>query len=276
MTRHSRHDWSALAAIVILLVSSGASSARADAFDWATGPSIDDKNDEPGERDWSASVIPYLWLAGVDGDVTTATGATASGSSTFQGYSSSIKIGIEGVIDLRWRRWHVISDGTWMKLEGGDTLVPQTPGPGTPIINLGVITTSAFGTAGVAYELPLKWDTAVDLYLAGRWWHFTSYELATIGPFAAIANSKTVWGDVVGGFRLRHAITEHWGVGLGADVGGGGSDVTWQTYASLKYKVNRHLGLAVGYRVLGVDYSTGGNQIDLTMRGLILGMELAI
>jgi hypothetical protein len=261
---------------VVVLGSSAASPAHAGAFDWATGPSIDDRNDEPGERDWSVSVIPYLWLAGVTGDVTTAAGATASGSSTFQEYGSNLKIGVEGVIDLRWRRWHVISDGTWMKLEGGDTRVLQTPGPVTPILNLGVITTSAFGTAGVAYELPLKWDTAVDLYMAGRWWHFTSYELATLGPLATSANSKTVWGDVVGGFRLRHAITEHWGVGLGADVGGGGSDVTWQTYASLKYMFNRHFGLGVGYRVLGVDYSSGGNQIDLTMRGLVLGIELAI
>jgi hypothetical protein len=250
-----------------------ASPVFAGAFDWATGPSI---NDEPGEKDWSITVIPYLWPAGVTGTVTTATGATASGSQTFQGYGSNVNIGVEGVVDLRWRRWHVLSDGTWVKLHGNSTLYPQTPGPGNPVVNLGVITTSAFGTAGVAYELPLKWKTAVDLYMAARWWHYTSYVLATAGPFARIGTGKTVWADVVGGFRLRHAITDHWSVGLGADVGGGGSDLTWQTYASLKYMVNRHFGFDVGYRVLGVDYTSGGNQIDLTERGLMLGMVFAL
>ena len=66
------------------------------------------------------------------------------------------------------------------------------------------------------------------------------------------------------------------GVGFGVDVGGGGSDVTWQTYASLKYMVNRHFGFDVGYRVLGVDYTANGNKIEMTERGLILGMVFAM
>ena len=201
--------------MVVAIASLGASPALAGAFDWATGPSI---NDKPGEKDWSIAVMPYLWPAGVTGTVTTPTGATASGSQTFQGYGNNISIGIEGVIDLRWRRWHVLSDGTWIKLHGNSTVNPPTPGPGNPVVDLGIITTAAFGTAGVAYELPLKWKTAVDLYMAARWWHYTNYVLVTAGPFARTGNSKSVWADVVGGFRLRHDITEHWGVGLGADV----------------------------------------------------------
>jgi hypothetical protein len=277
---HCTKSWSvssvcAVAVCTILgLGSIDASSARAGAFDWATGPAIED---ETGKRDWSISVVPYLWLAGVTGSLTSPAAGTIPFDQTFQSLASNLVIGVEGVIDLRWRRWHVVSDGSWIEFSGQQVLSPATPGPLNPTINLGLQATEAFGTAGVAYELPLPWSTAVDVYLASRWWQFTT-NVSAVGNDGSSRSggSSTVWADAVAGVRLRHAITEHWKVSFGGDVGAGGSDLTWQLYGSLKYMINRHVGLGIGYRVLGVDYQDGSVLIDMTQRGLIMGIELAM
>lgn len=275
MTGRSIYVWFVCTAIVFVIGSLGASSARAGAFDWATGPSIYDK---PGEKDWSVSVLPYMWFAGVTGRITTPTGVNQTGSATFQTLGGDLVVGVEGVVDLRWRRWHAFSDGSWVKFSSSELLIPSTPGPAAPSFYMNLASSSAFGTAGVAYELPLKWKTAVDLYLASRWWRYTSSVSIATGPFwFGSPESKAVWADVVGGFRLNHKITDHWGVGFGADVGGGGSDVTWQTYGTLKYMINRHAGLLIGYRALSVEYTnSSGFQIDMTQRGLLMGFEMAI
>jgi len=41
------------------------------------------------------------------------------------------------------------------------------------------------------------------------------------------------------------------------------------------YMFNRHVGLTAAYRVLGVDYSSGGFIYDMKSQGLLLGLNLA-
>jgi len=78
-------------------------------------------------------------------------------SSTFEGLRSKLSAGFAGIIDIRYRRWHIISDNNWLRLK--DNVGVSILGRDTAHVELD----SAFGTAGAAYELPLDKSFALDL-----------------------------------------------------------------------------------------------------------------
>ena len=65
---------------------------------------------------------------------------------------------------------------------------------------------------------------------------------------------------------------EHWSVGGYADVGGGGSDSTWQAIGSVAYRFDR-LTINGGYRYMNWEFDEGGNDLmsELTAKGPFLG-----
>ena len=49
----------------LLLLASFGTRTCAGAWDWATGPSIRDKE---GKRDWGIDIAPYAWVASINGN----------------------------------------------------------------------------------------------------------------------------------------------------------------------------------------------------------------
>ena len=223
------------------------------------------------EKPWSVEIAPYLWLAGVDAELTTPSGGSISSSQTFSSIASNFDAGFAGAIDLRFRRLHVFSDNTWIRLKDSS----ERPGPAVTSIDLTLQT--AFGTVAAAYELPLPGPVGLDVYLGARWW-VMSTEVTQFNGGTAIASgdAKQVWADAVGGLRVRYAITDDWRIAMTGDVGGGGSELTWMVTGSLNWMIWRHFGLTAGYRVLGVDYQANGWDVDLKQQGLLLGMVIAL
>ncbi len=136
--------------------------ASAGTWDWATGPS---SRDEAGRRDWEIEIVPYLWLAGLEGQIGLPPVGMIPISKTFSSLSDNLDSALAGFLDARYRRWHLLVDGSWVRLK--DRVVPSGP----ILERIELETSVAFGTAGVSYELPLDWDTRIELYLAARWWH---------------------------------------------------------------------------------------------------------
>jgi hypothetical protein len=61
-----------------------------------------------------------------------------------------------------------------------------------------------------------------------------------------------------------------------ADIGGFGvsSDLVWQAFLGFGYRITENASLAVGYRGLGVDYSSGEYRtLDVINHGPVLGFE---
>jgi hypothetical protein len=236
---------------------------------WLTGPALADRDGEG--RDWSIDVIPYLWLINLNGDVGIGPTGAVPVSQTFDSLRSNLEGAFAGYLDARWRRWHLLVDGSWAGL--GSSVPPTFIGLSSVDVDVDL----AFGTTGFAYELPLDLGFAWDVYLAARWWSLTT-DVQLNPAFGAAQPLQTgasdSWGDVIVGTRLRYAITDHWRVNFVGDVGGGGAAVDWQLYGGLAYDFNRHVGLAAGYRILGVDYSNGGFLFDTTQQGLLLGLRL--
>jgi hypothetical protein len=264
--RKDSGQFSSLAGIVALLLAATAMPAHAG-WEWATGAS---KFDEEGKRDWSVEVIPYLWLASLNGELGLASTGTVPVNATFSQLASNLDAGFAGVLNLRFRRWHLLSDNSWVKIS-----LTATPDFG-PVTAATLETAVAFGTVGIGYELPVFDDVALDVYLAARWWHISNDAvLVTAGPGGPFNASLTeTWASVIVGARVRYRITDRWRVSAVADIGGGGASLDWSVLASVGYDFNDYIGLTAAYRILGVDYSSQTLVYDMRQSGLLLGVNL--
>ncbi len=142
-------------------------------------------------------------------------------------------------------------------------------------------------------------QTALDLIVGGRYWYqnaSVSADLtATVGLGGAlgivdlqasggrvIARSNSIdWIDPFIGAKLRHQVVPGQAFNLRGDVGGFGvgSDFTWQTIATMDWRLFKGAGYTfdayLGYRALSVDYSKGSGtnlyRFDAIQHGPVLG-----
>jgi opacity protein-like surface antigen len=114
---------------------------------------------------------------------------------------------------------------------------------------------------------------SIDVLGGIRVWH-VSTELdfgAGILPATQIQGSRN-WVDGIAGLRGRAALSKKIFVTGKFDLGGGGSNFTWQLFAGAGYNVNPKIALIFGYRVLDVDYDKNNFVYDMNQRGPIVGL----
>jgi opacity protein-like surface antigen len=94
------------------------------------------------------------------------------------------------------------------------------------------------------------------------------------GASRSLSDSKT-WADGVVGARVQHPVSDKVTLLGYADVGGGGSNLTWQVLAGLNWQVNKNYDVRFGYREISWDYSGSSGLIWHTkMRGPYVGLGI--
>jgi opacity protein-like surface antigen len=94
------------------------------------------------------------------------------------------------------------------------------------------------------------------------------------GASRSLSDSKT-WADGVVGGRVEHPVSDKVRLMGYADVGGGGSNLTWQVLAGLNWQVNKNYDVRFGYREISWDYSGSSGLIWHTkMRGPYVGLGI--
>jgi hypothetical protein len=86
--------------------------------------------------------------------------------------------------------------------------------------------------------------------------------------------SSTDWVDPFVGARLTSRLTEQaYGVIYG-DIGGFGvgSELTWQAFAGLGWRLNPQVTMEAGYRYLAIDYEEGELDVNIDLKGFVLGV----
>ena len=105
---------------------------------------------------------------------------------------------------------------------------------------------------------------------------YTSLDLSS--PAVPAADIKEEWFDGFGGVRLGHEFGEQkeWSVSGRADVGAGGSDLTWSATMLAAWQFTKWGSLNAGYKWLAYDYNTGSGPSrfswDVTYEGPIAGL----
>ena len=230
--------------------------------------------------DWT--IAPYLWGSGVGLDITVNDDPVIGVDVPLSDLIDKLDGVFMGHFEGRGERFGVFFDTISLSLADSNVI---TIGPGGPII--GDVTTDSslklkLYELGGAYRIgdDSPGSVAFDILLAARLVDIDqNIDLILPGPAAtpgnlSIAISET---DVVLGARLIGKFTEKWHYKLRADVGGGGTDGTFNALGTVGYTFGQTglFSLDLGYRYMTIEVKSQQNgtrtETDITMSGPLFG-----
>ncbi|MFZ3216699.1 MAG: hypothetical protein WA192_11625 [Candidatus Acidiferrales bacterium] len=185
---------------------------------------------------------------------------------------SNVRIGLMGVIEPRYKRIVMPLDIFWIRL-GDDRALPNTPSQG--VANLRA--TEFFLTQKIGYRLIDSERIKIDALAGFRYWHFgenVSFTTNTLN-FSGSQN----WVDPVVGGRITGILLPKVEVTVGGDVGGWGvgSQIDYQAFGLVGYRIKPALALQVGYRYLYFDYRrSSGTYFDTATSGVLFGVSITL
>ena len=210
-------------------------------------------------QEWDWKIAPYLWGAGIQGDMTVREHTAAVDvefSEILNVLAGAAIVHVEGGTEH-----HVLlADLVWMRLEPEDV---ETAG----------------GSAEAEFDstiLELGYRRASDgpsLELGIRYWDM---EIGIDPPQLESRTRGASWTDGWIGIRFDPKLGDHWTLTVRANAGAGGSDSTLGASAQFRRRLESGNELIAGFKALSVDYSEGGNGnnrvgLDSSFMGTTVG-----
>lgn len=214
-------------------------------------------------------IQPYVWIAEFDGTV----GAADNDSDRIDVSSGFDGLELGGFMLLsEWRRgpWSVFGDFTYAKVTSDAEFASNLLFGGGQAQVVGRIAQGAVG-----YALLQQEGGAVDLFGGLRYIDVDvglDLQAGRLLPAVKLKASDD-WLDGFVGLRGSFPLDERWRLSGYADVGKGGSELTWQLAASVGYQFGWG-SLVGGWRHLYVDYDQSGIRIDAALTGPIVGADI--
>jgi hypothetical protein len=226
---------------------------------------------------WQVNVTPYLWAAGLSGDVTVR-GITASPDASFIDVveASDSLVGFQGHLEVKRGRLGGFADVFFMDLgvdDAGRTGVDIKNRMW--LVEFGLQyrvldTTGAEGRGGIA----------LDAYVGGR---YSDLQVDIDTRSTPSVNQHADWIDPIVGGQAIFGLTERLFIVFRGDIGGfgAGSDFAWSAMGLVGYRwqgAGLEWAILGGYKALGQDYSSDAGsrrfQWDTTMHGPIVGLSI--
>ncbi|MCP4398835.1 MAG: hypothetical protein GY801_16245, partial [bacterium] len=202
---------------------------------------------------WKFHLVPYLWAAGLNGDVGVK-GIEAPVEASFGDIWDALDMAFLLHAEANRGKWTLMLDPTYLKLSKD-----ANAGPADISVELQNWIVD-FGLFYRPYEKALgdidDRTLALELLAGGRYMSLDqTLGISGLGD----AQDNKQWADPILGGRLMADVTENLAFMLRGDVGGFGvgSDLTWSVSSFLGYQFTPLFSLWGGYRALGVDYQTG-------------------
>lgn len=230
---------------------------------------------------WHYEVTPYLFAAAMNGK-SGVRGVTADLDVSFSDILDNLDQGFMGLFTASKGPWTYGLEAVYMKLD--DHAAKNATGPFGHVSVRGAlrVTSEMYVYQGsVAYRV-MDETTAVDLVGGLR---YTKLELdakATLTTTPGIvfpggsrrASGSESWTDAVIGVRAAHPVSDKLTLIGYADVGGGGSDFTYQIIVGADWAFSKDFIAKAGYRQLSWDYESGGTKWDVRASGPYLGLGI--
>lgn len=227
-----------------------------------------------GNEAWQFRLTPYLWFAGLDGDISTIPGAPAapidiSASDALDDTEASLMV----LFDAKRGRHGLFADLLYTDVRSDEELAP-------PPINLKLRSKTETLLFSLAYEYEIvNWEGAVaDLLLGARYWEIDS-KLRFGGGLGLLdgirISQHESWVDPFVGAKGRAPLGgSSFFVAGGVLAGGFGvsSDSFYEISANVGYRWSRAISTTVGYRLFDVDYDDDGFVYDVTQEGWQAGL----
>lgn len=223
---------------------------------------------DPNQDEWHFQLTPYLWVAGISGragigDLTVDIDAGITDDDV------DLNFGFMATFEARRNRLIILTDLQYSNL-GTDR---ATPGPFFTSANVDFKTFVLDPEVGYRIvENPAK-GRYLDVLGGIRYWHLRTDLDFTSGILPGVsATASKQWVDAVGGIRGRMHLTPKLFLTGKADLGGGGSEFTYQLAGAVGIQVSPSVALIAGYRHLDVDYNRNDFLFDTALAGPIIGV----
>lgn len=215
------------------------------------------------------SLTPYFWMSGLTGSV----GVGRIATNVDLSFSDILdELDFAAMATGAYRRGHWVGylDGLYVATSDGAAVAFRGD---TGSFSLSQHETMLQPMGGYT----IKGQTwAVDVLAGIRYWKLKT-TLDFDRPRRTTTSSHTVnmdWVDAIGGAAFHWSANDKLHFIAGGDAGGGGSDGTWQAYASGNYDVWKKVSLGAGYRALSVDYDHDDKLFDTKTKGFLLDVAI--
>jgi hypothetical protein len=230
---------------------------------------------------WTFEFTPYLWGAGMSGEVGADPLPTINVDMSFSDILKNLDAGLMGAFEARQGRYGLLFDAIYMKLSDSGTASRVGSGPvgATATASAELEMRQTLYAAAVAYRVD-EGRTPLDV-IGGMRYSKIAADARIEGSF--FAQTGTVeqgaskdWVDPYIGVRVQHPIAEHWTLAGYGDIGGFGigSDFTWQAAVGVNVEFSKTFSGKFGYRYISVDYDKDGFRYDMANSGLYLGLGI--
>jgi len=230
---------------------------------------------------WQYELTPYLWAAGMKGDVRLGNLPTTHVDVGFSEIWDHLDFGAMAAFEARRGRWGWLADLVYMKVSAGTTSSRTLPGPGGATLTVGSTlkleqTVLSLGPAYRVSDGPI----AVDALGGLRYVNIDAgarIEGSLFGQAGVVARSGDKdWVDPYVGVRVQYPFAERWTALAYLDVGGFGigSKFAWQAIVGASHDFSKTVSARFGYRLMDVDYDKDDFLYDMANRGVYFGVGL--
>jgi len=219
---------------------------------------------------WQFQFSPYIWIAGVNGRAGLGN-LVVDVDAGITDENVDLNFGLMGTFEARKNRFVILTDLQYSNL-GSDR---ATPGP------LFSSAEADFKTfvldPKVGYRIidnPEK-GAFVDVLAGIRYWHIKTDLTFNAGLLSTVTASRSrSWVDGAAGLRGKTHLTPRIFLTGEADLGGGGSNLSYQLFGGVGVLVGKRYALIAGYRDLDVNYNKDGFLFDNALHGPIIGLGI--
>jgi hypothetical protein len=91
-------------------------------------------------------------------------------------------------------------------------------------------------------------------------------------------DANDTYVDALVGVRYTHAFSDRWSWRLSADIGTGGTDLTWSMSPTIGYSfgAQQQYRVIAGYRYMAIDFKSASDvDMDMTLNGFLVGFRFA-
>ena len=217
---------------------------------------------------WQMRLTPYLWGSGFEGRVGIGD-RTADVDASFGDIFRELNFGFMGTFEASRNRFIALGDVMYLNLSDKH----GTPGPLYSDVD-GIQKSLIFEPAA-GYRVAGSDAAFIDVLGGIRFWRAKGELKFQSGvlPEIEVIRSRS-WVDGVFALRGKARLSDRWHVSGYGDIGGGGSNLTYQILGVAGAEVGKRYALVFGYRDLNVAYNKDQFLFDAGMRGPIFGFTI--
>jgi hypothetical protein len=222
------------------------------------------------------TIVPYGWLAGLDGTV----GAPGDGLDDGSGNPlDRIDVTLDPDYELKgfmfyaeWRgeRWMAFIDSVWANFRQGGTIKLLGVLPGS---NADAEVDGNIVTGGIGFRVMQTEDSALVVFGGARYYDLEVSVTAggSMLPWSFSSSADDAWTHGLVGAKWNHRLGEDWQTFVEGDYAFGGSGSSWGLTATLGYNFSwgRLFG---GWRHMAVDQEKTSYLLDVSLTGPMLGL----